>query len=241
MLQGGIPMQAIPQTGFVPPAPLPPVVQQPILARSYSAEFPRLHDQQPTQKMFDNNQQQREMMAQSQALIAQSQALAQAAQAALANPTPQATSLTALAAPPSTGKFQIQRTSSAETLLRDPKVHGFRLKASWCLLKDRVSVMTELRTAVKNYADAKSWSVVEQEKKAADVGIKFGVRSKSWAHFLRNDGQADENDIWGAPEKDKLPSRRSSDSSTKMKIHRTCSTGSLRPPAMPLRQCMQTV
>jgi len=254
MMQGGMtmhpPAQAMLEQQVSLPRPRPPAQVQstsppPGLQRTYSDEFPRINSQQPAAEapmMGLNNSPQQAMMAQSQALIAQSEALARAAEIALANPAPQAMSPVALAASPSTGKFQIQRTTSVETLLRDPKVHEFRLKSHWCLLKDRVSVLTELRTAVKNYADAKSWSVVEQEKRDEEQGIKFGARSKSWAHFLRagatGEGATDEGDIWGAPAEEQLPARVTSKLSNKFKLQRTCSTGSLQPSSMLLRQCL---
>jgi len=46
-------------------------------------------------------------------------------------------------------------------------------KANWCLLKDRISVMNDLRTAVGHF-----WETKAQMERAESKGIKFGVRSK---------------------------------------------------------------
>merc|ERR1712159_586478 len=71
--------------------------------------------------------------------------------------------------------------------------------ARWSMLKDRIAVMAELRTArntfrnlcnrindtnVENSNSSMTFEAHEQVEKAAQQGIKFGVRSKSWAHFV---------------------------------------------------------
>lgn len=54
------------------------------------------------------------------------------------------------------------------------------MKAHWCLLKDRLTLVREIRDAVAIF-----WDVKAQESRAnALSGVKFGIRSKSWAHFV---------------------------------------------------------
>jgi len=51
--------------------------------------------------------------------------------------------------------------------------------AAWCLLKDRVAMMAEFRLAVSRMYD-----VIQQQDRAENYGIKFGKRTRSWAHFV---------------------------------------------------------
>ena len=55
-------------------------------------------------------------------------------------------------------------------------------KANWCLLKDRLSVMNDLRNAVTHF-----WETKAQMERAQSRGIKFGVRSKSWLELRSRD------------------------------------------------------
>jgi len=55
------------------------------------------------------------------------------------------------------------------------------MKAHWCLLKDRLTLIREIRDAVSIF-----WEVKAQESRLKN-GLQFGVRSKSWAHFIKKD------------------------------------------------------
>jgi len=68
--------------------------------------------------------------------------------------------------------YALKRQYSSRTLNLVPH-------AAWCLLKDRIAMMIEFRKAVSLFYQAKA-----QEKRAENYGIKFGKRTRSWAHFV---------------------------------------------------------
>lgn len=83
----------------------------------------------------------------------------------------------------------LQRQHSARTVSR---LVGH---ASWCLLKDRIAVMAAFREALSNLSSSSSprsipatctFEASEQEAKAAEQGIRFGMRSRSWANFVND-------------------------------------------------------
>jgi len=70
------------------------------------------------------------------------------------------------------------KTKSCLTLLRR-EVSGRTFaqlhRACWCLLKDRIALISEIRQGV---------DLFRRQKKDARLSLKFGIRSKSWAHFV---------------------------------------------------------
>lgn len=104
------------------------------------------------------------------------------------------------------------------------------LKAHWCLLKDRVSMMQELKHGVANFSTVLYESKL-QEQLAERRGIRFGVRSKSWTHFLTvdNDSDSDEDEDEIKPQTGVALGR----TQTAVALGRTCSSDLLRSPIMP--------
>lgn len=85
--------------------------------------------------------------------------------------------------------LQLQRQHSARTVSR------LVAHASWCMLKNRVAVMTAFREALAKLTDTTPSATIpatctfeasEQEAQAAQQGIRFGVRSRSWANFVHD-------------------------------------------------------
>jgi len=64
------------------------------------------------------------------------------------------------------------------------------LKAHWCLLKDRASIMADVRLGVKVLSapamlvDSLAVSPDTPARRGTPGGLQFGLRSKSWAHFM---------------------------------------------------------
>lgn len=77
--------------------------------------------------------------------------------------------------------------------------------AAWCLLKDRVAMMAEFRLAVSRMYD-----VIQQQDRAKNYGIKFGKRTRSWAHFVL--------------EKPEAPDAGNTPSAVQIKVQNPCNT-----------------
>merc|ERR1712225_2497 len=109
---------------------------------------------------------------------------------------PVATPLPIITPPkPAVGALQLQRQLSANTLSHVPKAH-------WCLLKDRVSLVSEMRVlanwkqevhkAPEQPAEARAVPKIASEgqiyeAKQTTCRVKFGVRSKSCFDFACRD------------------------------------------------------
>lgn len=103
------------------------------------------------------------------------------------------------------------RQSRALSIKLSPKQH-LVLKAHWCLLKDRVCLIRELKTAVRNFSEI-VYQTKLQAAKAKRRAILFGVRSKSWANFMhREEAVAEVGTPSNQPKKPHLG------------LQRTCST-----------------
>lgn len=78
--------------------------------------------------------------------------------------------------------------SSTKLVLSSADRASMIMKAHWCLLKDRLTLVKEIRDAVCIF-----WEVKAQESRLNN-GLKFGVRSKSWAHFVKADSVDDRSE-----------------------------------------------
>lgn len=90
--------------------------------------------------------------------------------------------------------LQAQTTPQVQTTPRVQSPNSEALnKGRWSLVWKRVSLIDELKKGMQTFRDM-AYQAKVQEAQAERRGIRFGVRSKSWAHFLNSDNEEEAED-----------------------------------------------